>query len=38
VVWRESVLALLQRNAERAAAFFGVPTGQVVKFGTEMEI
>jgi len=37
-VWRESVFAFLQRNAERTAAFFGVPTGQVVEFGTEIEI
>jgi KUP system potassium uptake protein len=37
-VWRESLFAFLQRNAERSAAFFGVPTGQVVEFGTEIEI
>src|ERR1700704_5038896 len=37
-VWRETVFAFLQRNAERSAAFFGVPTGQVVEFGTEIEI
>ena len=33
-VWRETLLAFLQRNAERTAAFFGVPTGQVIEFGT----
>ncbi|MFL6839637.1 MAG: potassium transporter Kup [Bradyrhizobium sp.] len=37
-VWREALFAFLQRNAERTAAFFGVPTGQVVEFGTEIEI
>jgi KUP system potassium uptake protein len=37
-VWRESLFAFLQRNAERTAAFFGVPAGQVVEFGTEIEI
>jgi KUP system potassium uptake protein len=37
-VWRESLFAFLQRNAERSAAFFGVPTRQVVEFGTEIEI
>ena len=37
-VWREMVFAFLQRNAERTAAFFGVPTKQVVEFGTEIEI
>lgn len=33
-VWRETVFAFLQRNAERTAAFFGVPTKQVVEFRT----
>ncbi len=37
-VWRETLFAFLQRNAERSAAFFGVPTKQVVEFGTEIEI
>lgn len=37
-VWRETVFAFLQRNAERTAAFFGLPTKQVVEFGTEIEI
>ena len=37
-VWRETVFAFLQRNATRTAAFFGVPAGQVVEFGTEIEI
>ena len=37
-LWRENVFAFLQRNAERSAAFFGVPTRQVVEFGTEIEI
>src|SRR3979490_464452 len=37
-VWRETLFAFHQRNAERSAAFFGVPTKQVVEFGTEIEI
>src|SRR4030088_310807 len=37
-VWRETLFAFLQRNAERSAAFFGVPTRQVVEFGPEIEI
>src|ERR1700761_9243061 len=37
-LWREGLFAFLQRNAERSAAFFGVPTKQVVEFGTEIEI
>jgi KUP system potassium uptake protein len=37
-LWRESIFAFLQRNAERTAAFFDVPARQVVEFGTEIEI
>ncbi|MDP4023157.1 KUP/HAK/KT family potassium transporter [Methylobacterium sp. NEAU 140] len=37
-VWRESLFAFLQRNAERTGAFFGVPTRQVIEVGTEIEI
>ncbi len=37
-VWRESLFAFLQHNAQHSAAFFGVPTGQVIEFGTELEI
>jgi KUP system potassium uptake protein len=37
-VWRANVFAFLQRNAERSVAFFGLPTKQVVEFGTEIEI
>jgi KUP system potassium uptake protein len=37
-LWRENLFAFLQRNAERSAAFFGVPAKQVVEFGTEIEI
>jgi len=37
-VWRETLFAFLQRNAERTAAFFDVPAKQVVEFGTELEI
>jgi KUP system potassium uptake protein len=37
-VWRETIFAFLQRNAERTAAFFDVPARQVVEFGTEIEI
>jgi KUP system potassium uptake protein len=37
-LWRETVFAFLQRNAERTAAFFDVPARQVVEFGTEIEI
>src|SRR4051794_24565815 len=37
-VWRETVFAFMQRNAERSAAYFQVPARQVVEVGTEIEI
>jgi KUP system potassium uptake protein len=37
-VWRETVFAFMQRNAERSAAYFGIPTTQVVEIGIEIEI
>jgi KUP system potassium uptake protein len=37
-VWREAVFAFMQRNAERSAAYFGIPTSQVVEIGLEVEI
>jgi KUP system potassium uptake protein len=36
-VWREDRVRVLQRNAERSATFFDLPTRQVVDFGTEIE-
>ncbi|CAO3437200.1 potassium transporter Kup [Azospirillum endophyticum] len=37
-VWREALFGFLQRNAERTAAYFCVPTSQVVEVGREIEI
>jgi KUP system potassium uptake protein len=37
-VWREALFAFMQRNAERSAAYFGIPTAQVVEIGIEIEI
>jgi KUP system potassium uptake protein len=37
-VWRETLFAFMQRNAERSAAYFQVPVRQVVEVGTEIEI
>jgi KUP system potassium uptake protein len=37
-VWREAVYAFLQRNAERPATYFCIPTAQVIEIGIEMEI
>ena len=36
--WREVLFSVLQRNAERSAAYFCVPTRQVVEIGLEIEI
>ena len=37
-VWREVMFGLLQRSAERSAAWFGIPASQVVEIGVEIEI
>src|SRR6476661_91680 len=37
-VWRESLYAFMQRNAERSAAYFCIPATQVVEIGIEIEI
>ena len=37
-VWRETVFAAMQRNAERSANYFCIPAGQSVEVGIEVEI
>ena len=37
-IWREAMFALFHRNAERSAAYFCVPSRQVVQIGVEIEI
>ena len=37
-VWRETLFAFMQRNAERSAAYFSIPAAQVVEIGIEIEI
>jgi KUP system potassium uptake protein len=37
-VWRETLYAFMQRNAERSAAYFLIPAAQVVEIGIEIEI
>jgi KUP system potassium uptake protein len=37
-VWRETLYAFMQRNAERSAAYFSIPATQVVEIGIEIEI
>ncbi len=37
-VWRETLYAFMQRNAERSAAYFSIPAAQVVEIGIEIEI
>lgn len=36
--WRERVYAFIKRNAERSAAYFGIPARQVIEIGFEVEI
>src|SRR5580700_5246916 len=37
-IWRERLFAAMHLNANLPAAYFGVPTGQVVEMGLEVEI
>ena len=37
-VWRERLFAAMHLNANLPAAYFGVPTAQVVEVGLEVEI
>jgi KUP system potassium uptake protein len=36
--WRESLFAFMNRNAERSAAYFAVPSSLVIEIGIELEI
>jgi KUP system potassium uptake protein len=36
--WRKSLFAMMHLNANLPAAYFGVPTAQVVEVGLEVEI
>ena len=36
--WRERLFALMSRNAERAAAYFHIPSDRVVEMGTQVEL
>jgi KUP system potassium uptake protein len=37
-VWRKALFAAMHLNANLPAAYFGVPTAQVVEVGLEVEI
>jgi KUP system potassium uptake protein len=37
-VWRERLFAAMHLNANLPAAYFGVPTEQVVEVGLEVEL
>ncbi|MBS2034975.1 potassium transporter Kup [bacterium] len=37
-IWRESLFALMSRNAQDATAFFNLPPDRVVELGTQVEI
>jgi KUP system potassium uptake protein len=36
--WREALFAFMHRNAQRPAAYFGIPWSQVMEIGVEFEI
>jgi KUP system potassium uptake protein len=36
--WRETLFSAMHLNANRPAAYFGMPTAQVVEVGLEVEI
>ena len=36
--WREEIYAFIKRNAERSAAYFGIPATQVIEIGIEVDI
>jgi KUP system potassium uptake protein len=36
--WRESIYALMHRNAQRPGAYFRIPTGQIMEIGVEFQI
>jgi KUP system potassium uptake protein len=37
-VWREAIFAFMSRNAGRAAAYFGIPSDQVLEIGSQIEL
>jgi KUP system potassium uptake protein len=37
-LWRESLFAVMSRNSQRAAAFFGVPTDRVLEIGSQIDL
>ncbi|HEY7247265.1 MAG TPA: KUP/HAK/KT family potassium transporter [Xanthobacteraceae bacterium] len=36
--WRKKVFALMHRNAQRAGAYFKIPTAQIMEIGIELEM
>lgn len=36
--WREKLFAVMSRNAERAAAYFHIPSNRVMEVGTQVEL
>ncbi len=37
-LWREGLFAFMSRNAQRAAAFFGIPSDRVLEIGAQIEL
>jgi KUP system potassium uptake protein len=36
--WRESIYALMHRNAQRPGAYFKIPASHIMEVGVEFEI
>jgi KUP system potassium uptake protein len=36
--WRETLFAFMARNATRATAYYGIPPGQVIEIGAQVEL
>ena len=36
--WRETIFALMHRNAQRPGAYFNIPSARVMEIGVEFEI
>jgi KUP system potassium uptake protein len=37
-IWRDVIFAFMSRNAGRAAAYFGIPSDQVLEIGSQIEL
>lgn len=37
-IWRETIFSFMQRNAQRATAYFNIPANQVIEVGIQVEL